>query len=349
MRDDPQIWFVMNGDIVDSAQVRRAALFLVNIGVPVIVGVLWHQPGGALIGAVGGMLLAFADNDGELLSRLRLLAINAGAIGGGGTIGYLCRDSAPALWSLFVAITLCVGMAASSGREALLTVRHGAIAFTVGAEVPTFELYQTWYLVGAVALTAASRTIDQLLAGPLPLQQGAPLQKPSGRSGWFRYALAFSGAAVASMWIGNYALDRVHAIWIVTTTMLVMLPDARASYRRMFGRIAGTFAGVFAAWVITSVFDSAAVICIAILVVAPFIPHHHANRYWLHTALIALMVLLAYDLTLLNSSNVTNLLRQRLEDILLGCAMGLVGTVVAFPREAAAVFSNATRDRGQGL
>jgi hypothetical protein len=36
MRDDPQIWFVMNGDIVDSAQVRRAALFLVNIGVPVI-------------------------------------------------------------------------------------------------------------------------------------------------------------------------------------------------------------------------------------------------------------------------------------------------------------------------
>jgi hypothetical protein len=49
----------MSGDIVDSTQVRRGALFLVNIGVPVIVGTLRLQPDGALIGAVVGMLLAF--------------------------------------------------------------------------------------------------------------------------------------------------------------------------------------------------------------------------------------------------------------------------------------------------
>ena len=70
----------MSGAIIDSAQLRRGTLFLVSMGVPVIVGVLRHQPGGALIGAVAGMLLAFADNDGELFSRLRLLAINAGAM-----------------------------------------------------------------------------------------------------------------------------------------------------------------------------------------------------------------------------------------------------------------------------
>ena len=115
-----------------------------------------------------------------------------------------------------------------------------------------------------------------------------------------------------------------------------MLPDERASYRRIFERIAGTFVGVMAAWVITIVFHSAAIICIAILVVAPLIPHHVAHRYWLHTALIALLVLLAYDLTLLNSHGISNLLSERLEDILLGCAMGLVGTVAAFPRETAA-------------
>jgi len=337
----------MNGDIVDSAQVRLAALFLVNIGVPIIVGMLRHQPGVALIGAVAGMLLAFADNDGELFSRLRLLTINAGAMAGGGIFGYLCRDSAPTLWSVFVAITLSVGMAARGGREALLTARNGAIAFTVAAEVPTFEMHQIWYLIGVVALTAASRAIDQLLAGPLPLQRAAPLQKPSGRSGWVRFALAFSGAAVVSMWIGNRP-DQVHAIWIVTTTIVVMLPDARASYRRIFGRVSGTFAGVVAAWVITSVFDSAAVICIAILVVAPLIPHHHAQRYWLHSGLIALMVLLAYDLTLLNSPDITNLPTQRLKDILLGCAIALVGTLVAFPREATAVLTNLTGDSRKG-
>ena len=119
---------VMSGDIIDSAQVRRGALFLVNIGVPVIVGAVRHQPDGALIGAVVGMLLAFADNDRELFSRLRLLALNAVMMAGCGIVGYLCRDLAPTFWSVFVAITLSVGMAARGGREMLLTARHGAIA-----------------------------------------------------------------------------------------------------------------------------------------------------------------------------------------------------------------------------
>jgi hypothetical protein len=325
----------MNDDVVDSGQFRRGALFLVNIGVPVIVGLLRHQADAALLGAVVGMLLAFADNDGKLSGRLRLLTVDAAMIAGGGIVGFLCRDSAPALWAVFVAITLSVGMAARSGREALLTSRHGAMAFTVAAAIPTFEVYQIWYLIGVVVLSALARTIDHRLFGPLPLQSAAPLQMPSGESGWLRFALAFSGAAVAAMWIGR-TLDPVHTIWVVTTTLVVMLPDARASYRRIFERVAGTFAGVIVAWVITMLFHSAAVICVAILVVAPLIPHHVANRYWLHTALIALMVLLAYDLTLLNTHGITNLLTERLEDILLGSAMGLVGTAVAFPHEVAA-------------
>jgi hypothetical protein len=325
----------MDDDIVDSGQFRRGALFLVSIGIPVIVGLLRHQPDAALIGAVVGMLLAFADNNGELPGRLRLLVFDAAMIAGGGIVGYLCRDSAPALWAVFIAITLSVGMAARSGREALLTSRHCAMAFTVTSALPVFPTYQIWYLVGVLVLTAAARVIDHMLAGPLPLQPSVPLQMPAGQSGWLRFALAFCGAAVASMWIGR-TLDPIHAIWVVTTALVVMLPDERASYRRIFERIAGTFVGVMAAWVITIVFHSAAIICIAILVVAPLIPHHVAHRYWLHTALIALLVLLAYDLTLLNSHGISNLLSERLEDILLGCAMGLVGTVAAFPRETAA-------------
>jgi hypothetical protein len=329
----------MDDDIVDSGQFRRGALFLVSIGIPVIVGLPRHQPDAALIGAVVGMLFAFADNDGELPGRLRLLALDAAMIAGGGFVGYFCRDSAPALWAVFIAVTLSVGMAARSGREALLAGRHCAMAFTVTSALPAFPTYQIWYLVGVLILTAAARVIDHMLAGPLPLQPAAPLQMPSGQSGWLRFALAFSGAAVASMWIGR-TLDPIHAIWVVTTTLVVMLPDARASYRRIFERVFGTFVGVVAAWVITMLFHSAAVICIAILVVAPLIPHHHAHRYWLHTALIALMVLLAYDLTLLDTHGITNLLSERLEDILLGCALGLVGTAVAFPREVAAGLDN---------
>jgi uncharacterized membrane protein YccC len=47
------------------------------------------------------------------------------------------------------------------------------------------------------------------------------------------------------------------------------------------------------------------------------------------------MVLLAYDLTLLSEKAIAALLIVRMLDILLGCALALVGTSLAFPREAA--------------
>jgi hypothetical protein len=336
----------MEGSSITSAHVRRGVLFLVNIGVPLIVGVWRGEPVAALLGALVGMLLAFADNDGELMSRLRLLVVDAAVLAAGGLIGWLCRDSAPALWAVFVAITLSVGMAARSGREPLLAGRHGAMAFTVAATVPDFATYQLWYLLGALALNAVSRTIDHLLAGPCPMQPAARLQVPTEHSGWFRFALAYSGAAVVALWIGK-TLDPVHTIWVVVTALVVMQPDARASYRRIVERVLGTFVGVVAAWLITMLFHSAIVICIAIVLVAPLIPHHLAHRYWLHTALIALMVLLAYDLTVLSARGLAGLLTERLEDILLGCAIALVGTAAAFPREAVLGFDQLVGDSEQ--
>jgi hypothetical protein len=69
-------------------------------------------------------------------------------------------------------------------------------------------------------------------------------------------------------------------------------------------------------------------------VVAPLIPHHLASRYWLHTALIALMILLAYDLAEFDSESISKLLFERVIDMLLGCTIALVGTAAAFPRTA---------------
>jgi uncharacterized membrane protein YccC len=319
---------------IDAAQIRRGALFLVNIGVPLLVGAINGQSQAALAVVIVGMLFGFADNDGPLSSRLRLLVLDAGCITAGGLVGYLCRSDAAVLWPMFVAITFAVGLAARTGREWLLAGRHTAMAFVVAVAIPSFSILEIWYLLGVVLLAAASRTVDYLVAGPLPRQPAAPLQLPSGRAGWLRFAVAFAGAATAALWLGE-THDPIHTIWVVTTTLVVMQPDARASYRRIVERIAGTFAGVFVAWMITLGFHSAAVLCACILVVAPFIPHHLANRYWLHTALIALLVLLAYDLAELDQG-IGKLLPERVIDMLLGCAMALVGTAFAFPRAAVA-------------
>ena len=320
---------------LDASHVRRGLQFLINIGTPLLIGVLRGESQMALPAVIVGMAFGFADSGGPLLSRLRFLALDALCIGAGAALGYLARSHAALLVPFFVGLTLGVGLAPLTGRMLPLAGRHAAMAFTVAAALPmTFNLPQAGYLFGVFLLAAAARTVDYLVAGPLPRQPAAPLQPPSGHAGWLRYALAFAGAATAALWIGE-ALDPTHTIWVVATTLVVMQADARLSYRRIVERVAGTFAGVVAAWVITGS-QSIALISACVLVVAPLIPHHLANRYWLHTALIALMILLVYDLAEFDSQSISKLLFERVIDMLLGCAIALVGTAAAFLRAAVA-------------
>jgi hypothetical protein len=328
----------------DAALIRRGALFFVAIGAPVVVAVIRGEPQAAQLGAVLGLTLAFADNDKDLPRRLRLLGIDGAAIALGAVVGYLVRSTSFMLWPLFIAITFVTGLSARRGRETLIVVRNLAMAFAVGGTLPSFDAQQIWYPLGVLAVNAVARALDSWFFGPLPLVRSPPMQRPSGHGGWFRFACAYALASTMGLWIGG-SLDPTHRFWIVITTLVVMLPDANASYRRIVERITGTFAGVAAAWAITVGTHSPLVLSLTILVIAPFIPHHVGARYWLHTALIALVVLLAYDLTELslqaaNAETASpqamgDLLMERMKDILLGCAMALVGTVAAFPRDPA--------------
>ncbi len=324
---------------IDTAQIRRGALFFAAIGVPVVVAVLRDEPQAAQLGAVLGLTLAFADNDKDLPRRLRLLFMDGAGIAAGALAGYLVRNSAAILWPLFVAVAFATGLSARRGREPLIVARNAAMAFAVGGTMPAFDMQQILYPLGVLAVTAVARVADHWLYGPLPLVPVTPMQRPSGHGGWLRFACAYAVASTLALWIGG-SFDPTHRFWIVITTLIVMLPDANASYRRIVERITGTFAGVAAAWAITVATHSLALISVAILAVAPFIPHHIGNRYWLHTALISLIVLLAYDLTELstqglNAEGMADLLMERMKDILLGCAMALIGTVAAFPRDPA--------------
>jgi hypothetical protein len=132
---------IMSGRFaVDAGQVPRGALFLVNIGMPLLVGAARGESQAALAAVVVGMLFGSADNDGPLPGRLRLLVLDAGFIAAGGLVGYLSRGNAALLWPVFVAITLAVGMAAKAGRELLLAGRHTAMAYVVVSAIPTFSI-----------------------------------------------------------------------------------------------------------------------------------------------------------------------------------------------------------------
>jgi hypothetical protein len=222
--------------LIDTTLLRRGALFFAAIGVPVVVAVIRDEPQAAQLGAVLGLTVAFADNDKDLPRRLRLLIIDVAAIGAGAVLGFLVRDQAIVLWPLFVAIAFATGLSARRGRETLIVVRHLAMAFAVGGTILAFDPREIWYVLGVLAVNALARTLDSLCFGPLPLITVAPLQRPSGHGGWLRFACAYAVASTMGMWIGS-SLDPTHVSWIVITTLVVMLPDANASYRRIVERI----------------------------------------------------------------------------------------------------------------
>jgi uncharacterized membrane protein YccC len=236
-------------------------------------------------------------------------------------------------------------MAPRGGREPAMAARYGAMAFTSTAGLPEFDGYDAALLGGVVAIAMLFRIADHLTFGPLPRSAAQPQpQKPPTHLGWIRFALAYAAAASASLWVG-LTLEPLRAVWVVTTTLIVMQADARASYQRIVERITGTFAGVIFAWIIVALVSKAALawhaqpiseswtLCVIALIAAPFIPHHVGQRYWLHTALIALFILLMYGYAEPSIHELDTLFAERLKDMLLGCAIAIAGTAVAFPRE----------------
>jgi hypothetical protein len=114
---------------IDRSALRRAALCLVDVGVPLLVAVALGAHRSALLGVVAGMLLSFADNDGPLVSRLRLLLAAGGCLAVGALLGYGLRPHAVAFWVTcgrrlgkdFLTYRRLVGCGHVSG----LFVRHG--------------------------------------------------------------------------------------------------------------------------------------------------------------------------------------------------------------------------------
>jgi hypothetical protein len=66
---------------------RRETLFLINIGVPILIGVARGEGRGALIGGITGLLLSLADLEGPLARRLRLSLMVAAGLAVGGLLG----------------------------------------------------------------------------------------------------------------------------------------------------------------------------------------------------------------------------------------------------------------------
>lgn len=315
---------------------RRSWLFLASIGIPFTAGTLLQQPGGALLGALIGMMASFADEDQRGLG-FRLLALVQIALGMvvGGTVGTLLHGYEYPFWPVFCVALFSAGWLTRHGKGPHLGARFGAIALGLTAGMPPFAPVDFWFAGLAFAVATIARTVDHLRFGTMPALQGVAPPRLVRHHEWLRFALAYATVAALGLWIG-IALGMTRAIWITVAPLVVMLPGAEATYRRIVEFMFGTTVGVVVAWVLIHTLASPVVSILVVLAIAPMIPLQMPHRFWLQTALIAVMLLIAFRLALPDPRSVSALIVERLEDILLGCGLALVGAVLAFWRPGGA-------------
>jgi len=175
--------------------------------------------------------------------------------------------------------------------------------------------------------------VDHLINGPLAFSGPWLGTAPFDRWGWLRFALAYALAATAGLWIGIEA-GSIRAVWTSAITLVLMVPDVRMTYRRVFGGMAGTVLAVTSVFLVTSISHSPALLCATIVIVAFLLPSQ-VMRFWAFSGMIAIIVLLAWDLASDDPRLQPALLVERMEDMAIGAALVLMFTAALFPRVTA--------------
>jgi hypothetical protein len=226
---------------------RRGLLFLTNIGLPILVGVIRGEVSGALIGGTTGLLLSIADTEGSLGGRLCLTLMVAGGIVTGALLGLWLKAVPPTFWLCFFIGVFAAGLLNQLGKGPHFALRFGAISLGVVASLPAIVPQEYVYFAYIVLLCLLSRSVDHLINGPLGFSGPWLGNATFDRFGWFRFALAYALSATMGLWIGIEA-GSIRAIWTSAITLVLMVPDVGMTYRRVFGGVAGTVFAICVVW-----------------------------------------------------------------------------------------------------
>lgn len=230
-------------------------------------------------------------------------------------------------------VTAWLSQAGSSGAASL---RLSALALVAMAGLPRAGASTVAMLLIASTASALTRIVgwrlfpDAAVVSSATPRAGAGTGLPDGASEpGLRYCLMYAATAAAALLLGSLE-GLAHSMWVATTVLLVMQPQAGASYERIVQRVFGTFVGVLCATLVIGLLHSVQVLVACVLLIAFLTPHGISCNYWLHSALVTLLILVLYDLVSGGRSFDARLFSERVSDVLLGCLLALVGTVLAF-------------------
>ena len=314
----------------------RMILSALSVLFPLLVGFARNELPYAIFGSLFGFVLILNDHFGPLRIRILHLITAYIFILIGYASGLMMQDNLGILLVALFCMSFLLAKSKGLGMELERMLLFTSLQMIAASQTP--ELLNNYFIPLIYATFSLLNYLICLCLVFIILKHAPNFQK-SKRAVFkealkrenHRYALTLACMSCLGL-LGAQYLHVERGYWVVGTIMIVMMPDQYQSLYRSFQRLIGTMIGVVIASIIIK-FGNYPVVLISFCTLCAFMaPLGLIRNYWLGNVFIAGLILFFLEMS--NQTPHTgdfDLAIIRMTDIGMGCLLGALGTLIAFP------------------
>ncbi|WPU65111.1 FUSC family protein [Peredibacter starrii] len=313
----------------------RMILCALSVTPPLIIGYLRHDESSAIYGGLFAFTMILNDHFGPLGKRVLHLLTVFFFLACAFSFGLLISGHLPLIMVTLFIMAFILGKSKGLGLELERLLLTATFQLLTASQTPGLKehfLKPVLYASFSLANYIICLMLVYLVMKHAPNFQRSKRQElleAIKKKDTIRYALTLATISCLGLFISNYyALERGH--WMVSTILIVMMPDKTQSYQRSFQRIFGTLLGGVMASVIIYFTDNPLIIISFSAIAAFLAPLGLIKNYWLGNTFIAAFILLFLDFGHPGSGvSDFDYAIVRLTDIVYGSIIGVIGTFIA--------------------
>lgn len=314
----------------------RMLLSALSVLLPLLLGYGRNELPYAIFGSLLGFVLILNDHFGPLRIRILHLITTYIFILTGYTCGIFMQDSPFVLLAAIFCMSFLLAKSKGLGIELERMILFTTLQMIASSQTPELNgnyfiplMYATFSLLNYLICLCL---VFALLKHATNFHKSKRTEfKEALKRENHRYAFTLACMSCLGLGIAQY-LNVERGYWVVGTIMIVMMPDHYSSLYKSFQRLLGTTIGVIAASLVIK-FGNYPFVLISFCTICAFLaPLGMMRNYWLGNVFIAGLILFFLEIS--NRTPHTgdfDLAIIRMTDIGLGCLLGSIGTLIAFP------------------
>ena len=313
---------------------HRGFVAVGNISIAILLACLMHEPSAAYIAVGFSLFYTLSDAEGTLGMRLHAIAWATAFMACGAVTAFVLQDNPAAIVAFFCVGTFVAGTLSWAGLPFLRAPRFGVVIFCVVLATDVTSLGRLLSLLAGTTVSAMGLVYLEHRLAPDQTRTAystftdAWHRINEDRYTVFRFALCYVGATAIG-WTAGRAIDEIHPTWVAVSVLVVMWPDWQKSYQRVLQRVFGSLVGAGIALVVAPRVNDPRLLLAMIVALFFFVPYGVRRNYWLHCALMALVVFLGMKLAS-DAGFTREAVEERVADIVMGSSIAILGTLFAF-------------------